>query len=95
MSISITNAMQAQKLIDDRKIRKGSIIISVDGMFQVVDVVDFLVDLKEIVYDEDADIEQLVGDYHWTCYDLVKKELAVSSDYECDDDYWQGHNPEV
>lgn len=85
MSISITSAMQAQKLIDDKKIRKGSIIMSVDGMFQVVDAVDYLVDLKEIVYDEDADTEQLIGDYHWTCYDLVKKELAVSSDYECDD----------
>ena len=82
MSISITSALQAQKLIDDKKIRKGSIIMSIDGMFQVVDVVDVLVDLKEIVYDEDTDTEQLIGDYHWTCYDLVKKELAVSSDPE-------------
>lgn len=80
MSISITSSKQAAKLVDDGKIRAGSILSSVNGMFQVVSIDNLMTDLKEIVYDEESDTEQLIGDYHWTYYDFVGTELIGSGE---------------
>lgn len=79
MSTRIKNAMHAIKMIEDGDIKVGSVINSVDGLFQVVGV-DLQIpsaELKEVIYDPDTDTDTL-GDhsYLWTAYDLSGKEVC-------------------
>lgn len=81
MSLSITSARQAQQLIEEGKIKKGAVIISVNGMFQVIGGDNMMTDLKEIIYDEETDTENLgMETYYWTAYDFVGNELAGSGE---------------
>ena len=79
MSTRIKDAMHAIKMIEDGDIKVGSVINSVDGLFQVVGVGRqvLIAELKEIIYDPDTDTDTL-GElsYLWTAYDFSGKEVC-------------------
>ena len=79
MSTRIKSAMHAIKMIEDGEIKVGSVINSVDGLFQVVGIGRqvLIAELKEIIYDPDTDTDTL-GDhsYLWTAYDFSGKEVC-------------------
>ena len=65
-------------MIEDGDIKVGSVINSVDGLFQVVGVGRqvLIAELKEIIYDPDT-ANEILGDnsYLWTAYDFSGKEV--------------------
>lgn len=73
----ITSVEQARKAIQEQKIKVGTTLTDIDGIFEVTKVNpnhDIVVEAVELEVSEDGDLIPTSNTFRWTLVDLIKME---------------------